>query len=290
MKELRKWQKGSAYNKLLRADCPHITKHNSVLATSTKIFVFGGLKDNKGSLGFVNDLIVFYHLDKLKGFSSQRNSSPITSSDTPLTKKVKKEKKSKKNAKDDSNVGNPYNVVHKVHVNFNYEWSGQNPEQVFRIDEKLGQGAYGAVYKGIHRETQFILAIKEISEINPQDATDVQKEIEILKKCKNTNIVCYYGTCQKDTSLWILMDYCAAGSVRDLIERLNKPIKEPEIQQILQGTLKGLIYLHSQGIIHRDIKVCKSLSISLFLFQTRPSKKISVVTFFLRRRQMSKLV
>ena len=61
------------------------------------------------------------------------------------------------------------------------------------------------MFKAVQRESGFVLAIKEIADIDPQNATDVQKEIEILKKCKNNNIVCYYGTCDKEGKLWILM-------------------------------------------------------------------------------------
>eukprot|EP01091_Cochliopodium_minus_P011563 TRINITY_DN3311_c0_g2_i2.p1 TRINITY_DN3311_c0_g2~~TRINITY_DN3311_c0_g2_i2.p1 ORF type:complete len:925 (-),score=275.28 TRINITY_DN3311_c0_g2_i2:403-3177(-) len=242
--ESNKWNKGSAYNKVIRSDVMENSLHCAVLMNNTKIFIFGGMNSKEN---ITNNLTVFYHLENMKGLP--------TSLKVGIKTDVKKEKKGKKAKKgSSSNVGSPYNVVHKVHVNFDYQWTGQKPEEVFRIDEKLGQGAYGAVFKAVQRESGFVLAIKEISDIDPLNAEDVQKEIEILKKCKNTNIVCYYGTCDKEGKLWILMDYCAAGSVRDLIERLNRPMKEVDIQTILVGTLKGLIYLHSQKIIHRDIK------------------------------------
>jgi serine/threonine protein kinase len=51
------------------------------------------------------------------------------------------------------------------------------------------------------------------------------------------------------------MDYCDIGSVRDMIELCNKPLKEDQIAYILQQSLQGLLYLHSMNIIHRDVKV-----------------------------------
>lgn len=50
------------------------------------------------------------------------------------------------------------------------------------------------------------------------------------------------------------MDYCDIGSVRDMIELCNKPLKEDQIAYILQQSLQGLLYLHSMNIIHRDVK------------------------------------
>lgn len=50
------------------------------------------------------------------------------------------------------------------------------------------------------------------------------------------------------------MDYCAGGSIRALIETLDTPLTEYEIAYSCQGILKGLAYLHSKEIIHRDVK------------------------------------
>ena len=50
---------------------------------------------------------------------------------------------------------------------------------------------------------------------------------------------------------FIVMDYCAAGSVKDLMNRSNKPLTEDQVACVLSGALKGLIYLHDKNIIHR---------------------------------------
>ena len=50
------------------------------------------------------------------------------------------------------------------------------------------------------------------------------------------------------------MDYCAGGSIRSLIETLNKPLAEDQIAFVCHYTLKGLSYLHSMSIMHRDVK------------------------------------
>lgn len=82
----------------------------------------------------------------------------------------------------------------------------------------------------------------------------LEKEIEVLKKCKSAHILSYYGSCSKVNEVWILMDYCAVGSIRDIIDLTLEPLEEEEIVEVCLGMLKGLAYLHSQNIMHLDVK------------------------------------
>ncbi|XP_071941900.1 serine/threonine-protein kinase 3-like [Antedon mediterranea] len=128
----------------------------------------------------------------------------------------------------------------------------KKPEEVFDVLEKLGEGSYGSVFKAMHKESGQVLAIKQV----PVD-TDLQeiiKEISIMQQCDSPFVVKYYGSYFKNTDLWIVMEYCGAGSVSDIMRRRNKVLTEGEIATILQYTLKGLEYLHFMRKIHRDIK------------------------------------
>ncbi|XP_044519731.1 serine/threonine-protein kinase 4 [Gracilinanus agilis] len=75
-----------------------------------------------------------------------------------------------------------------------------------------------------------------------------------MQQCDSPHVVKYYGSYFKNTDLWIVMEYCGAGSVSDIIRLRNKTLTEDEIATILQSTLKGLEYLHFMRKIHRDIK------------------------------------
>ncbi|XP_065191566.1 serine/threonine-protein kinase 3-like [Sycon ciliatum] len=128
----------------------------------------------------------------------------------------------------------------------------RQPEEVFDLLEKLGEGSYGAVYKAMHKESGQLLAIKKV----PVD-TDLQeiiKEISIMQQCDSQYVVKYYGSYFKDQDLWIVMEYCGAGSVSDIMRVRRKTCKEVEIASILKYTLLGLEYLHGKRKIHRDIK------------------------------------
>ncbi len=57
----------------------------------------------------------------------------------------------------------------------------------------------------------------------------------------------------------ILMDYCALGSIKDLILTGEEPLDEEQIKFVIFSAVKALTYLHSQNIIHRDVKAANIL-------------------------------
>ncbi|KAM4622252.1 serine/threonine-protein kinase 4-like [Discoglossus pictus] len=128
----------------------------------------------------------------------------------------------------------------------------KQPEEVFDVLEKLGEGSYGSVFKASHKETSQIVAIKQIPV--ESDLQEIIKEISIMQQCDSPYVVKYYGSYFKNTDLWIVMEYCGGGSVSDIIRLRKQTLKEDEIATILQSTLKGLEYLHFMRKIHRDIK------------------------------------
>lgn len=127
-----------------------------------------------------------------------------------------------------------------------------NPEEIFDLLELLGEGSYGSVYKALHKPSKEIVAIKIVptnGELEP-----IKREIQILKECKCDNIVKYYGSYFHSNNLWLIMEYCAVGSILDLIQITQKTLNEYQIASILSLALRGLDYLHKNKKIHRDIK------------------------------------
>ena len=127
-----------------------------------------------------------------------------------------------------------------------------DPSTIYELLDILGQGSYGSVYKGLSKIDSSIVAIKIIPV--EEDITDLVKEISILKECKCDEIVAYKGAYKKDNNLWIIMEYCGAGSVSDLMTICQTLISEDLIASILKMSLQGLLYLHQRKKIHRDIK------------------------------------
>ena len=91
----------------------------------------------------------------------------------------------------------------------------RQPDEVFDIVSKLGEGSYGCVFKAIHKDSKQVLAIKQVPV--DTDLQDIIKEISIMQQCVSPYVVRYYGSYFKNTDLWIVMEYCGAGSVSDIM-------------------------------------------------------------------------
>uniref|UniRef100_A0A8B9RBF7 Mitogen-activated protein kinase kinase kinase kinase n=1 Tax=Astyanax mexicanus TaxID=7994 RepID=A0A8B9RBF7_ASTMX len=109
------------------------------------------------------------------------------------------------------------------------------------------------VFKARNVSTGELAAIKVIKLEPGEDFAVVQQEITMMKDCKHSNIVAYFGSYLRRDKLWICMEYCGGGSLQD-IYHVTGPLMESQIAYVCRETLQGLYYLHSKGKMHRDIK------------------------------------
>uniref|UniRef100_A0A673I7L4 non-specific serine/threonine protein kinase n=1 Tax=Sinocyclocheilus rhinocerous TaxID=307959 RepID=A0A673I7L4_9TELE len=117
------------------------------------------------------------------------------------------------------------------------------------------------LFSGRHVKTGQLAAIK-VMDVTEDEEEEIKLEINMLKKYSHhRNIATYYGAFIKksppghDDQLWLVMEFCGAGSITDLVKNTKgNTLKEEWIAYISREILRGLAHLHAHHVIHRDIK------------------------------------
>lgn len=141
--------------------------------------------------------------------------------------------------------------------------TSQKPVFKWVKGDLIGKGTYGRVYLALNATTGEMIAVKQVE--LPRTASDredsrqkgvvaaLKSEIETLKDLDHPHIVSYLGFEETTTFLSIFLEYVPGGSVGSCLRKHGK-FEEPTIKSFLHQILEGLAYLHSKGILHRDLK------------------------------------
>ncbi|KAJ3050055.1 hypothetical protein HK097_008947 [Rhizophlyctis rosea] len=133
--------------------------------------------------------------------------------------------------------------------------AGTNLAGTYQLGDCIGKGAFGSVYSGLNIETGEVVAIKQIrlANIPKSELGLIMSEIDLLKELNHPNIVKYTGFVKTKEHLNIVMEYCENGSLTSIYKKFGT-FPEHLVAVYVGQVLDGLLYLHEQGVIHRDIK------------------------------------
>jgi serine/threonine/tyrosine protein kinase RAD53 len=121
-------------------------------------------------------------------------------------------------------------------------------------DEIVGSGAFATVKKAIERSTGITYAAKIISKKKALGGLDgVSRELQILKKLDHSGIVRLKAFYEDDDNYYLVMEYISGGDLMDFVA-CNGAIDESASKEIAKQILEAIMYVHSKGISHRDLK------------------------------------
>ncbi|KAI3378892.1 hypothetical protein SNEBB_003998 [Seison nebaliae] len=120
---------------------------------------------------------------------------------------------------------------------------------------EIGDGAFGKVYKMQHRNDQKKIAALKLMEIDYSSLNDDDfVEARILHKLHHSNILKLIECYLTSSNLELFLEFCGIGAVDSVMTSLEKNCSEHQILCISRKVLNALTYIHSKGIIHRDVK------------------------------------
>ena len=160
----------------------------------------------------------------------------------------------------------------------------------FRIQEKyikgemIGVGVWGTVWRVKQVESKKTFAMKMMSSTTAEEKKMALNEIELLKTINHENIVKFEEEFHESGFILIILEYCCKGDLASVIRRqkteLKTPFPEEKVILWFKQLVSGMVYLHKNNIIHRDINLTniflsssKNLKIGDFGFARKISGK-----------------
>ncbi|KAI7730604.1 hypothetical protein M8C21_025919, partial [Ambrosia artemisiifolia] len=143
----------------------------------------------------------------------------------------------------------------------------------FSVSNKLGEGGFGPVYKGVLKDGQEI-AVKRLAKTSTQGPHEFKNEVISISKLQHRNLVKLLGCCIKGDEKMLVYEYMPNKGLDSFIfdENQRKLLGWSARYHIINGIARGLLYLHQDSrlrIIHRDLKL------SNILLDTNMNPKIS---------------
>ncbi|KAL2926592.1 Cysteine-rich receptor-like protein kinase 41, partial [Bienertia sinuspersici] len=128
----------------------------------------------------------------------------------------------------------------------------------FAVDNRLGEGGFGAVYKGSLADGQEV-AVKRLSEDSRQGIKEFTNEVELVAKLQHRNLVKLLGFCLEGEEKLLIYEFVPNLSLDKILFDTNrrKYLDWETRFKIIIGIARGLLYLHVDSrfkIIHRDLK------------------------------------
>jgi len=117
---------------------------------------------------------------------------------------------------------------------------------------KIGEGSTGIVCIATERRSNHQLAVKRMDLRKQQRRELLFNEVVIMRDYHHPNIVEMHDSFLVEDELWVVMEFLEGGALTDIVTHAR--MDEEQIATVCRQCLKALAYLHSQGVIHRDIK------------------------------------
>ncbi|GKV44213.1 hypothetical protein SLEP1_g51412 [Rubroshorea leprosula] len=137
----------------------------------------------------------------------------------------------------------------------------------FSQDRKLGEGGFGAVYKGYLADVDMLIAVKKFSKGSKQGKKEYTAEVKIISQLRHRNLVQLIGWCHERSEFLLVYEFMSNGSLDSHLFGKRSPFPWHIRYRTTLGLASAILYLHEeweQCVLHRDIKSCNIMLDSSF--------------------------
>lgn len=122
----------------------------------------------------------------------------------------------------------------------------------YKFIKDLGQGGFGKVFLAQEEHSENLVAIKQLKTEGKQAQSNIIHEMQVVSKFNHPNIVMYKHHFKQENILYLVMEYCHVGSLRDLMQK--EKITSTFVWKWIDTLTETLQFVHERDIIHHDIK------------------------------------
>ncbi|XP_075469485.1 serine/threonine-protein kinase PAK 6 [Ascaphus truei] len=127
-----------------------------------------------------------------------------------------------------------------------------DPRLLLQNYVKIGEGSTGVVCIAQEKHSGRQVAVKMMDLRKQQRRELLFNEVVIMRDYQHANVVEMFRSYLVGEELWVLMEFVQGGALTDIVSQTR--LNEEQIATVCKSVLQALVYLHSQGVIHRDIK------------------------------------
>ncbi|XP_016002883.2 serine/threonine-protein kinase 33 isoform X3 [Rousettus aegyptiacus] len=144
--------------------------------------------------------------------------------------------------------------------------NGAAIQEIYTFGRILGQGSFGMVFEATDKETEIKWAIKKVNKDKAGSSAVklLEREVSILKSVKHEHIIHLEQVFETPKKMYLVMELCEDGTLKEILDRKGH-FSENETRWIIQSLASAIAYLHSNDIVHRDLKLENMLVKSSFI-------------------------
>eukprot|EP00118_Oscarella_pearsei_P007211 m.34505 g.34505 ORF g.34505 m.34505 type:complete len:1380 (+) comp31989_c0_seq3:167-4306(+) len=137
-------------------------------------------------------------------------------------------------------------------------WSFSQKQSMTQFERirVVGKGAFGTAVLYRKKDEGSLVILKEINimDLKSNERQLAVNEVQVLSMLVHSNIIAYYDHFEEDGKLMIEMEYADGGTLAEYLSHSTKELEEKEILMMFQQMADALCYIHSNNILHRDLK------------------------------------
>jgi len=129
-------------------------------------------------------------------------------------------------------------------------------EKYYKFGNLLGEGSFGSVIEGTNLKTGQKWAIKRVNKEKAGKSSIclLEREVTILKKVHHKHIIYLNEVIESPKKMYLVMELCKFGELKDILQK-DGPFTELTTRHICNDLTDAIVYLHKDGIVHRDLKL-----------------------------------